>query len=142
MLPALVRLVCSTSLNIKSEEANRLAEELARLTAESMTVAVTQALRERLDRVRCERAVGLADRLLAIGKDCAAHLKGRSVPWITVTCFMTSADCRDDHRHIGADCDTSRRAGGGGLRRSHGGRSSSPHLGGQFCRSRRDRWIP
>jgi antitoxin VapB len=62
-------------LNIKSEEAHRLALELARLTGESMTAAVTEAVRERLDRVRCERAVGLADRLLAIGKDCAAHLK-------------------------------------------------------------------
>jgi len=63
------------SLNIKSEEAYRLAQELARLTGESMTAAVTQAMRERLDRVRRERAVGLAERLLAIGKDCAAHLK-------------------------------------------------------------------
>jgi len=63
------------SLNIKSEETHRLAQELARLTAESMAAAVTQAIRERLDRVRRERAVGLADRLLAIGKDCAAHLK-------------------------------------------------------------------
>jgi antitoxin VapB len=63
------------SLNIKSEETHRLAQELARLTAESMTAAVTQAIRERLDRVRRERAVGLAERLLAIGKDCAAHLK-------------------------------------------------------------------
>ena len=63
------------SLNIKSEEAHRLAQELARLTGESMTAAVTQAMRERLDRVRREQAVGLADRLLAIGKDCAAHLK-------------------------------------------------------------------
>jgi antitoxin VapB len=63
------------SLNIKSEEAHRLAQELARLTGESMTAAVTQAMRERLDRVRRERAVSLADRLLAIGKDCAAHLK-------------------------------------------------------------------
>ena len=63
------------SLNIKSEEAHRLAQELARLTGESMTAAVTQAMRERLDRVRREPAVGLAERLLAIGKDCAAHLK-------------------------------------------------------------------
>jgi len=63
------------SLNIKSEEAHRLAQELARLTGESMTAAVTQAMRERLDRVRRERAVGLAERLLAIGKDCASHLK-------------------------------------------------------------------
>jgi antitoxin VapB len=30
---------------------------------------------ERLERIRRERAVGLADRLLAIGKDCAARLK-------------------------------------------------------------------
>jgi len=63
------------SLNIKSEEAHRLAQELARLTGESMTAAVTEAVRERLDRVRRERAAGLEDRLLAIGKDCAARLK-------------------------------------------------------------------
>ena len=63
------------SLNIKSEEAHRLAQELARLTGESMTAAVTRAVRERLDRLRRERAVSLADRLLAIGKDCAARLK-------------------------------------------------------------------
>ena len=63
------------SLNIKSEEAHRLARELARLTGESMTTAVTEAVRERLDRVRRERAIGLADRLMAIGKDCAARLK-------------------------------------------------------------------
>jgi antitoxin VapB len=63
------------SLNIKSEEAHRLAQELARLTGESMTAAVTEAVRQRLDRVRREQAVGLADRLLAIGKDCASRLK-------------------------------------------------------------------
>jgi antitoxin VapB len=63
------------SLNIRNEEAHRLAQELARLTGESMTAAVTAAVRERLDRVRRERALGLADRLLAIGKDCGARLK-------------------------------------------------------------------
>jgi antitoxin VapB len=63
------------SLNIKSEEAHRLARELARLTGESMTAAVTEAVRERLDRVRRGDAVGLADRLVAIGKDCAVRLK-------------------------------------------------------------------
>ncbi len=62
-------------LNIKNDEAHRLAEELARLTGESMTAAVTQALRERLDRVRGERGGTLADRLMAIGKDCAPRLK-------------------------------------------------------------------
>jgi len=63
------------SLNIKSEEAHRLARELARLTGESMTAAVTEAVRERLDRVRRGDAVGLANRLVAIGKDCAVRLK-------------------------------------------------------------------
>ena len=64
------------SLNIKNKEAHRLAEELAKLTGETLTAAVTTAVRERLDRVRRERrSVSLADRLLAIGRDCAAHLK-------------------------------------------------------------------
>lgn len=62
-------------LNIKSEETHRLVRELAKLTGESMTAAVTTAVRDRLDRMRRERDIGLADRLLAIGKDCAAHLR-------------------------------------------------------------------
>ncbi len=62
-------------LNIKNEETHRLARELATLTGESMTAAVTEALHERLDRARRERGVSLADRLLTIGRDCAAHLK-------------------------------------------------------------------
>jgi antitoxin VapB len=68
-------LVDSMSLNIKNERTQKLARELAKLTGESMTAAVTEAVRERLDRVREEQGVGLADRLLKIGKDCAAHLK-------------------------------------------------------------------
>jgi len=63
------------AMNIKNEQAQRLAKELADLTGESMTGAITEALRERLDRVRAERGAGLADRLLRIGKDCAAHLR-------------------------------------------------------------------
>jgi antitoxin VapB len=63
------------AINIKNEEAQKLAQELARLTGESMTAAITEAVRERLDRVRGERGNGLADRLLKIGKDCATHLK-------------------------------------------------------------------
>ena len=62
------------SLNIKSKETHRLAQELARLTGESMTTAVREALRERLDRVRRERGQSLAERLLAIGRDCAGRL--------------------------------------------------------------------
>jgi len=63
------------SLNIKSERAHRLARELAQATGENMTAAVTVAVQERLERVRRQRDGSLADRLLAIGKDCAAHLK-------------------------------------------------------------------
>ena len=63
------------SLNIKNEETHKLADQLAKLTGESMTDAVTKAVRERLERVRSGRGSGLADRLLGIGKDCAARLK-------------------------------------------------------------------
>jgi antitoxin VapB len=62
-------------LNIKQKEAHRLAQELASLTGESMTAAVTEAIRERLDRVRRKKDVGLADRLVSIGRDCAPRLK-------------------------------------------------------------------
>ncbi len=62
-------------LNIKNEETHRLVRELATLTGESMTAAVAEAVRQRLDRVRRARGVSLADRLIAIGRDCAAHLK-------------------------------------------------------------------
>ncbi|MGI8824293.1 MAG: type II toxin-antitoxin system VapB family antitoxin [Chloroflexota bacterium] len=63
------------SLNIKREETYRLAQELAHLTGESVTTAVTRAVRERLDRVRRQQGESLTDHLLAIGEDCAAHLK-------------------------------------------------------------------
>ena len=63
------------SLNIKNKEAHRLAQQLAKLTGESMAEAVTKAVRERLERARRERGVKLSDRLLEIGRDCAAHLK-------------------------------------------------------------------
>ena len=45
------------SLNIESDEILRLAEELASLTGETVSEAVTVALRERLERVRRERNV-------------------------------------------------------------------------------------
>jgi antitoxin VapB len=63
------------SLNIKNAEAHRLAQELAQLTGESLTTAVTLALRERLERTRGSVQRPLAERLLRIGQDCAARLK-------------------------------------------------------------------
>ena len=62
-------------LNIKNEEAHRLARELARATGESMTAAVSEAIRERLERVRGSSKKDLVERILEIGRDCAAHLK-------------------------------------------------------------------
>jgi antitoxin VapB len=44
------------ALSIKTAEADELARSLARLTGESMTEAVTAALRERLARERARRA--------------------------------------------------------------------------------------
>jgi len=62
-------------MNIKNEEAYRLTKQLAKLTGESLTTAVTEAVRERLNRVRRDRDIDLGGRLLEIGRDCAAHLK-------------------------------------------------------------------
>ena len=46
-------------LNIKNEEAHRMAAQLADVTGESMTRAVTEAIRERLEREKGKtRAVG------------------------------------------------------------------------------------
>jgi antitoxin VapB len=62
-------------MNIKNAEAERLAKELAELTGESLTGAIAVAVRERLERIRRERGEKLADKLLAIGRDCASRLK-------------------------------------------------------------------
>jgi antitoxin VapB len=60
-------------LNIKNDEAHKLATELARLTGESLTSAVTLALRERLDRERRRRNTDdVAMRLMKIGNRYAA----------------------------------------------------------------------
>ena len=42
-------------LNIKTPEAHALARQLAKLTGESVSQAVTQAIRERLERERRQR---------------------------------------------------------------------------------------
>ena len=63
------------SLNIKNKETCRLAADLADLTGETMTGAITVALRERLEREVSRRsAEARARRLLAIGRRCASML--------------------------------------------------------------------
>ena len=62
-------------LNIKNNETCRLAGELARLTGETMTGAITVALRERLAREkRLRNADARVEELLAIGRRCAELL--------------------------------------------------------------------
>lgn len=58
------------ALSIKSDEADRLARELAAETGESLTEAVVVALRERLARRR-NAASGAADRLRRLRLDVA-----------------------------------------------------------------------
>lgn len=63
------------SLNIKDDRTHRLASELAMLTGETMTKAVTVALSERLDRVRKRNRKATVEEILKIGQRCAAHMK-------------------------------------------------------------------
>ncbi len=63
------------SLNIKNEETCRLAGEMARLTGETMTGAITVALRERLEREKRERSLeARVQELRAIAERCAKLL--------------------------------------------------------------------
>ena len=59
-------------LNIKNDETCRLARQLARLTGESMTGAITVALRERLAHEQRRRGVqARSQKLRAIAERCA-----------------------------------------------------------------------
>jgi antitoxin VapB len=57
-------------LSIKTAEADQLARSLARLTGETMTQAVTTALRERLERERVRRSpdVDYVERITALAE--------------------------------------------------------------------------
>lgn len=63
------------ALNIKSTEAHELAAELAKLTGESMTAVVIDALRIQLKQLkRYQEKETRLQELMAIGKRCAAHI--------------------------------------------------------------------
>lgn len=59
------------SLNIKSPEVYQLARALAEKTGETLTAAVENALRERLERQEANPKAGLAERLMEIGRETA-----------------------------------------------------------------------
>lgn len=68
------------SLNIKNPETHDLAQTLARETGVTITDAVTEALRERLQRVRRQRQrEATAADLLTIGRRCASTLKAPAI---------------------------------------------------------------
>lgn len=71
------------AIRIRDEETCRLATELAELTGETRTGAITVALRERLERERQERkeeAEKRVEQMLAIGKETAALLRDSFPP--------------------------------------------------------------
>lgn len=66
----------ASQLNIKSEDGYRLATALSALTGESLTTAVTEALRERLDREQHARdRVQKRARLDALAAEIRASLR-------------------------------------------------------------------
>jgi antitoxin VapB len=60
------------ALSIKSDEADRLARELAAETGETLTEAVEVALRERLNREHARHATSMKTRLRRLAADVAA----------------------------------------------------------------------
>ena len=61
------------ALNIRNAEAEQLAGELARLTGQTKTKAVTDAIRHHLERLRREQSGRtLADELDELGRRCAS----------------------------------------------------------------------
>jgi antitoxin VapB len=66
----------ASQLNIKSEDGYRLATELSALTGESLTTAVTEALRERLEREhRARDRAQKLTRLTALAAEIRASLR-------------------------------------------------------------------
>ena len=61
------------ALNIRNDETEKLAADLAALTGETKTESVTKALKDRLEQVKRRRSKRrLADRLDEIAKHCAS----------------------------------------------------------------------
>lgn len=65
------------SMNIKNEETHRMAQELAALTGESLTTAVSKAVEERLIRMKSR---GVKERIAKIRREVTRELKGKPLP--------------------------------------------------------------
>jgi antitoxin VapB len=75
----------TTSLNVKDPEAHRLAQAIAQATGETMTRVVTNALRERYERLQGRRSKASIEELLAIAKRASAYVKG---PYLDHAAFL------------------------------------------------------
>jgi len=69
----------SRRLNVKDPKAHRLARSIAALTGETISQAVTEALRERYERLQKRHGKASVEELLAIAERCAAHIKGHDL---------------------------------------------------------------
>lgn len=80
-LDVLSRKMVTMALSIKTEEADRLARELSRLTGETLTDAITQAMRERLERLRSEQEAqrDYVSRMTAFVRERASRYDRRPV---------------------------------------------------------------
>jgi len=63
------------SLNIKDPEAHRLAQAIAKTTGETMTRVVTEALRERYDKLQRCQGKASVEELLAIAHRAASKVQ-------------------------------------------------------------------
>jgi len=61
---------------VKDPEAHRLAQAIAQVTGETMTRVVTEALRERYERIQKHDSETLAADIRAIADRAAAQIKG------------------------------------------------------------------
>lgn len=86
-----------TSLNLKSDEAYRLAKELSERTGKSMTAAVVEALRERLDHLKRGSEQEFVERIMAIAK-------GARQEWREPYLSTDHGDLLYDERGLPRDC--------------------------------------
>jgi antitoxin VapB len=63
------------SLNVKNPEAHRLAQAIANMTGDNLTHAVTEALRERHERLQSRQGKASVEEMLAIADRVAAQVK-------------------------------------------------------------------
>ena len=70
---------------MKDPEAHRLAQAIAKATGETITHAVTEALRERYQRLQSRRDKASVEELLAIAKRASAQVKG---PYLDHAAFL------------------------------------------------------